>query len=96
MNRAWLPGSRLVKQLVLFPPDLLRCVLLGSVLTACDVSNFVLSPQVLRNEKIFTDPNSDFNGVNSATDGDLDAAYALLMAGQKWHEQSYTERGIKV
>ena len=58
--------------------------------------NFVSPLQVLRNERIFTDPNSDVNGLGSATDGDLDAAYALLLAGQKWHKPSYTARGIKV
>ncbi|KAL3134950.1 hypothetical protein ABBQ32_007910 [Trebouxia sp. C0010 RCD-2024] len=52
--------------------------------------------QVLRNEKIFTDPKSGYNSANSATDGDLDAAYALLLAGQKWQDPSYTARGIKV
>ena len=75
---------------------ILRCVLLDGVLAACHVSTLVSSLQILRNEKIFTDPNSNFNGISSATDGDLDAAYAMLMAGQKWHEPSYTERGIKV
>lgn len=54
------------------------------------------SLQVLRNEEIFTDPNSNVNGASSATDGDLDAAYAMLLAGQKWHEPLYTDRGIKV
>ena len=68
----------------------------NNAIAACNVRNLVLSLQVLRNEKIFTDPNSDFNGVSSATDGDLDAAYAMLLAGQKWHEPLYTERGIKV
>lgn len=67
-----------------------------NAIAAYNVRNLVLSSQVLRNEKIFTDPNSDFNGVSSATDGDLDAAYAMLLAGQKWHEPLYTERGIKV
>ncbi len=51
--------------------------------------------QVLRNKKIFTNPDSMNNGCGSATDGDLDAAYALLLAGQKWHDPLYTERGIK-
>lgn len=55
-----------------------------------------MSLQVLRNEEIFTDPNSSVNGASSATDGDLDAAYAMLLAGQKWYEPLYTERGIKV
>ena len=71
-------------------------MLLDSVLAACDVQRSVLSLQVLRNEKIFTDRNSNVNSVSSATDGDLDAAYAMLLAGQKWHEPLYTERGIKV
>ncbi len=51
--------------------------------------------QVLRNKKIFTNPDSMNNGCGSATDGDLDAAYALLLAGQKWHDPLYTERGIE-
>ena len=51
-------------------------------------------PQVLRGNKIFTNPGG--NGRSSATDGDMDAAYALLLAGKKWKDQSYTERGIKV
>ncbi len=51
--------------------------------------------QVLRNKKIFTNPDSRNNGCGSATDGDLDAAYALLLAGQKWHAPLYTERGIE-
>ncbi|KAL0041273.1 hypothetical protein WJX77_010658 [Trebouxia sp. C0004] len=52
--------------------------------------------QVLRNNKIFTDPDPSNNGCGSATDGDLDAAYAVLLAGQKWHDPLYTERGIKL
>lgn len=52
--------------------------------------------QVLRNSKIFTNPDTSGNGAGSATDGDLDAAYALLLAGQKWHDPLCTERGIKV
>lgn len=71
-------------------------MLLDSALAVCNIQKLVLSLQVLRNEKIFTDPNSDYNGVSSATDGDLDAAYAMLLAGQKWQEPSYTERGIMV
>ena len=51
--------------------------------------------QVLRNKKIFTNPDSMNNGCGSATDGDLDAAYALLLAGQKWHDPLYTKRGVK-
>lgn len=52
--------------------------------------------QVLRDDKIFTDPESGYNSISSATDGDLDAAYAMLLAGQRWREPSYTDRGIKV
>lgn len=37
---------------------------------------------MLRDKKIFTNPDSSNNGWGSATDGDLDAAYALLLAGQ--------------
>lgn len=51
---------------------------------------------MLRNSKIFTNPDTLGNGAGSATDGDLDAAYALLLAGQKWHDPLCTERGIKV
>ena len=51
---------------------------------------------MLRNSKIFTNPDLAGNGAGSATDGDLDAAYALLLAGQKWHDPVYTERGIEV
>ena len=51
---------------------------------------------MLRNSKIFTNPDTSGNGAGSATDGDLDAAYALLLAGQKWHDPLCTERGIKV
>lgn len=61
-----------------------------------DMQHAVMPLQVLRNEEIFTDPNSSVNGASSATDGDLDAAYAMLLAGQKWHEPLYTDRGIKV
>ena len=52
--------------------------------------------QVLRENKIFTNPDADCNATSSAPDGDLDAAYALLLAGQKWHQQAYMERGVKV
>jgi endo-1,4-beta-D-glucanase Y len=34
---------------------------------------------VLRNKQVFVDPKG--GGQSSATDGDLDAAYALLLAG---------------
>ena len=56
-----------------------------------DVHGF---PQVLRGNRIFTAPEG--NARSSATDGDMDAAYALLLAGQKWKDPPYTERGKKV
>ena len=52
--------------------------------------------QVLRNGSILINPDDDANATSSAPDGDLDAAYALLLAGRKWHDASYTERGVKV
>ena len=52
--------------------------------------------QVLREGKIFTNPDPDSNATSSAPDGDLDAAYALFLAGHKWQNSAYTERGIKV
>jgi hypothetical protein len=52
--------------------------------------------QVKRNGKIFTNPDEDANATSSAPDGDLDAAYALLLAGRKWQHKPYTERGVKV
>lgn len=52
--------------------------------------------QVQRGNKIFTNPDADSNATSSAPDGDLDAAYALLLAGQRWQQQAYTERGVKV
>ena len=60
-----------------------------AVLRACAV-------QVKRNGKIFTNPDNDANATSSAPDGDLDAAYALLLAGRKWNCSSYTDRGVKV
>ncbi|DBA92104.1 TPA: hypothetical protein ACH3X1_015830 [Trebouxia sp. C0004] len=52
--------------------------------------------QVKRNGKILTNPDEDANATSSAPDGDLDAAYALLLAGRKWQHRPYTERGEKV
>ena len=53
-------------------------------------------PQVLRQGKVFTNPDLDANATSSAPDGDLDAAYALLLAGRKWQHSAYTDRGVKV
>lgn len=105
-NTGLLVGSRQARQLA---DEQFCCMLLLHIACSCYSPSlylhldFVLQDlvplhlvQVLRDEKIFTDPNSDYNGINSATDGDLDAAYAMLLAGQKWHEQSYTDNGIKV
>ena len=52
--------------------------------------------QVKRNGKILTNPDEDANATSSAPDGDLDAAYALLLAGRKWQHKPYTESGVKV
>ena len=52
--------------------------------------------QVKRNGKIVTNPDEGSNGSSSAPDGDLDAAYALLLAGKKWGQQKYKQRGIQV
>ncbi|KAL3157183.1 hypothetical protein ABBQ38_001422 [Trebouxia sp. C0009 RCD-2024] len=52
--------------------------------------------QVLREGKIFTNSDPDANATSSAPDGDLDAAYALLLAGRKWQHSAYTDRGLKI
>lgn len=52
--------------------------------------------QVKRNGNIVTNPDEGSNGSSSAPDGDLDAAYALLLAGRKWGQQKYKQRGIQV
>lgn len=52
--------------------------------------------QVKRDGKIFTNPDEGSNGASSAPDGDLDSAYALLLAGTKWSNKIYTQRGIQV
>ena len=57
-------------------------------------SNFLF--QVLREGKVFTNPDDDANGTGNATDGDLDAAYALFLAAREWEEVAYKKRGIEV
>ena len=52
--------------------------------------------QVLRDGKVFTNPDDDANGTGNATDGDLDAAYALFLAAREWKEAAYRTKGIEV
>ena len=51
---------------------------------------------MLRDGKVFTNPDDDANGTGNATDGDLDAAYALFLAAREWKEAAYKKRGIEV
>ena len=80
--------------IVLYSRYSIVCKTAGASVSAT-VQLYLRQLQVLRNKKIFTNPDSSYNGWGSATDGDLDAAYALLLAGQTWHDPLYTERGIK-
>lgn len=52
--------------------------------------------QVLREGRVFTNPDDDANGTGNATDGDLDAAYALFLAAREWKEAAYKRRGTEV
>lgn len=52
--------------------------------------------QVNLEGRILDDQEPQSNGGGSAPDGDLDAAYALLLAGRRWEHTAYTDRGIQV
>ena len=52
--------------------------------------------QVKLEGKILDDQEPQSNGGGSAPDGDLDAAYALLLSVLRWQHSAYTDRGIQV
>ncbi|KAK9823839.1 hypothetical protein WJX72_005859 [[Myrmecia] bisecta] len=52
--------------------------------------------QVQRGGVVVTNPNPGAGAHNSATNGDLDAAYALLLAANKWGCERYRERALAV
>ncbi|KAK9804689.1 hypothetical protein WJX72_000078 [[Myrmecia] bisecta] len=52
--------------------------------------------QVCRGGKVFTNPDPDAGGQNCATDGDADAAYALLLAARQWKCEAYKARAISI